>query len=292
MDDPECSITLGQNPHQETVCMCTDVIVTGANGRVGTALFEHQNEEYEYTPFDKKPHPDRETIIGKISNYESIKEAFEGMDGVVHLAADPNINAPFESILENNIIGAYNCLEACRECELSDAVLASSNHVVGMYEKEFAPELYEKDHDLLLDHHSPPRPDSLYGVSKVFLEAIGRFYVEAYEYPKRVYALRIGSVRSPEYDNPYGDAEKGVEKGKWERDSAPYRREIQRMRATWHSRRDVADLIESCLQDETVTFDIFYGVSDNGASWFDISHAKARIGYTPQDSADEWEHPP
>lgn len=269
-----------------------EVIVTGANGRVGTALLDHQNLEYKYIPYDRNPHPDRETIVGDISEYESVKTAFEERDAVVHLAADPNVDAPFESVMQNNIIGAYNCLEACRECELTDVVLASSNHVVGMYEEEFAPELYEIDHDLLLDHNSPPRPDSLYGVSKVFLEALGKFYVEAYEYPKRVYALRIGSVRSPEYDNPYSDAEKGVAQDNWERDSESYRREVRRMKATWQSRRDAASLIECCLQNKSVTFDIFYGVSNNDASWFDISHAEKRVNYKPQDSADQWDSAP
>jgi len=269
-----------------------EVIVTGANGRVGTALFDYQSPEYKYIPYDRNSHPSRETIVGDISEYESVKIAFEGRDAAVHLAADPNVDAPFESVVQNNIIGAYNCLEACRECEITDVVLASSNHVVGMYEKEFAPELYKKDHDLLLNHRSPPRPDSLYGVSKVFLEALGRFYVEAYEYPKRVYALRIGSVRPQEYDNPYGDAEKGVAQGNWERHSVPYRREVQRMKSTWQSRRDVASLIECCLQDDSVTFDIFYGVSNNDASWFDISHAGKRVNYKPQDSADQWDSAP
>jgi nucleoside-diphosphate-sugar epimerase len=269
-----------------------EVIITGSNGRVGTALLDNQSNKYEYIPFDKNSRPDRKTIIGDIADYETVKTAFEGSDGVVHLAADPNVAASFESILESNIVGAYNCLEACREYELTDAVLASSNHVVGMYEQEFAPELYEKDHNLLLDHTTVPRPDSLYGVSKVFLEALGRFYAETYEYPKRVYALRIGSVRTSEYNHPYGDAEKGVDEGKWEPDSPSYRREVRRMKATWQSRRDVASLIECCLQNESVTFDIFYGVSNNDATWFDISHAEEQVGYKPQDIADDWGSPP
>jgi len=101
-----------------------------------------------------------------------------------------------------------------------------------MYEKEHAPELYSIDYDLLLDHRTPVRPDSYYGSSKVFTEALGRYYVENYEYPKQVYALRIGSVRSPEYNHPYGDAERGVESGEWERDSEAYDESVRRMKAT------------------------------------------------------------
>jgi nucleoside-diphosphate-sugar epimerase len=269
-----------------------NVIVTGAFGRVGTALIEHQSDSFEYTLFDRTSNPEIEAVEGDISDYRTVEEAFTGKDGVVHLAADSAVDATWESILQNNIIGAYNCLEACRQQKLKTAVLASSNHVVGMYEEEHAPELYKKDFDLMLDHHSPVRPDSLYGTSKVFLESLGRYYVESYEYPTSVYALRIGSVRPPEYDHPFGDAEAGVEAGRWERHSNRYQQEVQRMKATWQSRRDVASLVECCLSDDSVTFGIFYGVSDNSRSWFDIERARTILRYAPQDSGDDWDGPP
>ncbi|MFC7193682.1 hypothetical protein ACFQL4_01950 [Halosimplex aquaticum] len=60
----------------------------------------------------------------------------------------------------------------------------------------------------------------------------------------------------------------------------------------WHSRRDCAQLIERCLDDDSVSFDVFYGVSDNRNRWFDIDHAREVLGYEPEDSADEWDEPP
>jgi nucleoside-diphosphate-sugar epimerase len=265
-----------------------DIIVTGAYGRVGTALLEYQASRFKYTPFDQHDNPEIDTIIGDISEYGQMKEAFKNRDGVVHLAADSNVDANLNSILQNNIIGGYNCLEACRETEVETAVLASSNHVVGMYEKEHAPQIYEKEHELILDNRSQVRPDSLYGTSKLFLEGLGRYYAENYTYPKQVYALRIGSVRYPKYDHPFGDAEAGVENGQWERESDEYNQQVKRMKATWQSRRDVASLIECCLNDDDVIFDIFYSISDNDRGWFDIEHAKTVVGYEPNDSGDEW----
>lgn len=269
-----------------------NTIITGAYGRVGTALLDHQTEGFKYHPFDRRDHPRFETITGDISEYETVATSFESMDAVVHLAANPAVDGAWDSILQNNVIGAYNCLEACRKNHVDRVVLASSNHVVGMYETEHAPEIYQPDYDLLIDHTVPVRPDSFYGTSKVFLEALGRYYVENYSYPKRVYALRIASVRYPQYDHPFGDAERGVDNGKWTRESDQYHREVTRMKATWQSRRDVAALIECCLQDDSVSFDIFYGVSDNDCRWFDIGHAKETVGYDPVDSADEWTQPP
>jgi nucleoside-diphosphate-sugar epimerase len=267
-------------------------LITGAFGRVGTALTDNQSGQFEYTYFDRDEHPSIESIAGDVSDERALQRAVENSDNVVHLAAVSDVDADWEPILESNIIGTYNCLEACRKHQIHAVVLASSNHVVGRYEEEHAPELYSKGYDLLLDHETTVRPDSYYGTSKVFTEALGRYYVESYEYPKQVYALRIGSVRSPEYDHPYGDAERGVESDDWKRGSDAYERSVRRMKATWHSRRDVASIIECCLADELVEFDIFYGVSENERRWLDIDHAKDVLGYQPQDRAEEWDRPP
>jgi hypothetical protein len=161
-----------------------------------------------------------------------------------------------------------------------------------MYEKDHAPDIYNKEYDMVLDNQTPVRPDSYYATSKIFVEALGRYYVENYEYPKHVYVLRFGSIRNQPYDHPYGDAERGVKKGKWEPDSDAYQRSVQRMKATWQSMRDAAQLIECCLQDNSVEFDIFYGVSDNDRRWFDIQHARSILNYEPQDNAEEWDNPP
>lgn len=267
------------------------VLVTGAFGRVGTALIDH-SEAFKYTYFDRTTHPNFESVLGNVSDLSTIETAIENHEQVAHLAAVPHVDAAWDAVLENNIIGAYNCLEACRRNRVDSVVLASSNHVVGMYEKEHAPELYRRDYELTLDHMTPTRPDSYYGTSKCFAESLGRYYVENHEFPRRVYVLRIGSVRRPRYDHPYGDAEKGVEDGDWTRDSEEYDRLALRMKAMWQSRRDIAHQIDCCLTDETITFDIFYGVSDNERSWFDLERARERIGYQPKDSGDEWTAPP
>jgi nucleoside-diphosphate-sugar epimerase len=161
-----------------------------------------------------------------------------------------------------------------------------------MYESEHSPEIYKPDYPLTVNHETMVRPDSYYATSKVFTEALGRYYVENFDYPSQVYALRIGSVRDSVYDHPYGDAERGVEAGQWDRESPEYNESVRRMKATWHSRRDVAQLIERCLDDKHVEFNIFYGVSDNERRWFDIEHARTVLGYEPQDSSDEWDRPP
>ncbi|WP_137290522.1 NAD-dependent epimerase/dehydratase family protein [Natronorubrum halophilum] len=276
-----------------------DVLVTGSYGRCGTAIIDHLHDDdrYEFTYYNRSdrdagPYAEYETVVGDIADYETLREACEGQDAIVHLAAYPYTDGDWSDIFEPNILGMYNVLEAAREAEVESIVFGSTNHVMGMYELENLPEIYQRDYGLVLDHTDPVRPDSYYGASKSFGEDLGRYYVEGGKFPTRFYALRICSVRSEEYDHPYGDAEIGVAEGDWERGSDEYEEEVARMKATWQSRRDFAHQIECCLQDDSVEFDIFSGVSDNRRRWYDLEHARARIGYDPQDDGEEWDAPP
>ncbi|WP_049914616.1 NAD-dependent epimerase/dehydratase family protein [Haloterrigena salina] len=276
-----------------------DVLVTGSYGRCGTAIIDHLHDDdrYEFTYFNRSdreegPYAEYETVVGDVADYETLREACEGQDAVVHLAAYPYTDGDWTDIFRPNIVGMYNVLEAAREAEVESVIFGSTNHVMGMYEIENAPEIYERDHDLVIDHTDPVRPDSYYGASKSFGEDLGRYYIEDCEYPKQFYALRICSVRSEEYDHPYGDAEIGVEEGDWECGSDEYEEQVARMKATWQSRRDFAHQIDCCLRDDSVEFDIFSGVSDNRRRWYDLEHARARIGYDPQDDGEEWDAPP
>ena len=276
------------------------VLVTGAYGRCGTALIDHlhDQDDYDFTYLNRSDRPDDhsyggyDTYVADVSDAEAIDPAFEGQDAVVHLAAYPGTDGSWGEILEANILGAHNALESARRHEVETFVFASTNHVMGMYEKELAPELYSLKHDLVLDHIDPVRPDSFYGASKSFGEDLGRYYVENYEYPKRFYALRICTVNMPDHDHPYGDAESGVESGKFERGSDEYERKVRRMKGMWQSRRDFAHEVDCCLQDDSVEFGIFNGVSDNQRRWFDLEHARTTIGYNPQDDGEEWDEPP
>jgi len=117
------------------------------------------------------------------------------------------------------------------------------------------------------------------------------YYVERRDAPEGFYAIRIASIREPPYDNPYGDAEKGVERGDWERGSDEYETQVKRLKGTWLSQRDWAQLVESCL-DAELEFGIFFATSENERGWYDIEHAKDVLGYEPRDRAEAWTEPP
>lgn len=292
------------------------VLVTGPYGEAGEAILSylHGKDKYDFTFLDRSDHPDYETHVADIANFNEIRPAFDGQDAVIHLAAQSDAGAAFEEIVNPNLTGTYNILKAMEEADVPKLVFASSQRVMGLYEEDHAPDLYEADYPseldpLRLDHKSLPKPDGYYGASKVFGENICRVHARRDGAPEQVYSLRISSVRTERYDHPYGDAERGVDRGEehmvdedevwdqsqtgsWERGSEQYQEMVKRLKASWTSQRDFAHMLECCLEDDSVTYDTFYAVSGNAARWFDIEHAQAVLGFEPQDDGAQWERPP
>lgn len=274
-----------------------DVLMTGTYGRCGTAIIDHLHDDdsYDWTHYNRSDRPDGhpyggyETVVGNVTEREKLRSAIDGHDAVVHLAAYPYTDGTWEDVVGPNVQGMYNALEAAREAEVETFVFGSTNHVMGMYEAENAPEIYYPGHGVALDHTDPVRPDSYYGTTKAFGEAICRQYAECFDYPEHVYAIRICSVRMPEYDHPFGDAERQVDHGEIERGSDAYNKQVARLRAMWQSRRDFAHQIDCCLQDDSVEFGIFSGVSNNDRRWYSLEHARSTIGYTPRDNGETYD---
>jgi uronate dehydrogenase len=103
------------------------------------------------------------------------------------------------------------------------------------------------------------RPDSRYGVSKAFGEALGAMY--AYKHGLRVTCLRIGNVANVPID--------------------------QRRLAIWISPEDLAQLVRIGLNHPSIRYEIFYGASDNDRAWWD-NEAAFRFGYRPQSRAEDF----
>jgi len=277
-----------------------DVLITGGSGTVGTAITDHlaDRDDYRFTFLDLKEHPDPavKSVIADAAEYDQLASELKDTDAVIHLANIPlDKGGPWERTVgwsrthADNLRLHATIAEAAVDAGVESLVWASSNHAVGMHEVTNAPDIYYPESDVL-EESALPRPDSMYGIEKVYGEGLGRLAAEAHGV--RFYALRIGAVRDPEYDHPYGDAEAGVDRGEWTRGSDPYEEQVARLKALWLSRRDCAQLIDCCLQDESVSFDVFHGVSANDRRWLDIEHARDVLGYQPRDNGDEWESPP
>jgi nucleoside-diphosphate-sugar epimerase len=252
------------------------VAVTGATGIVGTAIRKYLSNRYDLRLITRRQEAFSSTIAN-IQDVRSLVAAFEGTQAVVHLAAAATVEASWPEVLSVNIIGTYNVFEAARSANVDCVIFASSNHVVGMNEVDNAPQLYELDNELVWDAKAEVRPDSLYGVSKVFGEALGRYYVD--NYGLRVICLRIGSVLAG--DDPRSD---DVVKGSAWLKLTP-EQALARLRATWMSQRDCAELISKSLEATGVNWAVVYGVSNNPRRFWDLRSASDLVGFVPQDAA-------
>lgn len=241
----------------------TRLLITGINGIIGQVLDGAFRDRHDLYGLDRAgPFSDR-VLPANIAEYKQIAQVFERfrpLDCVIHLAGDPRVQASWESVLVANIIGTRNIFEAAREFEVPRVIFASSNHVTGAYEG-FEPNLY------LHQQHEPPkispedpiRPDSDYGVSKAFGEAVARYYCARWGI--EAICLRIGAVVAN--DDPTLD---------------------DHLRKVWLSHRDLVQLVEKSLTTNVV-FGIYYGVSNNRGAFWDLSNARMELGYEPVDDA-------
>ena len=148
-----------------------------------------------------------------------------------------------------------------------------------MYELDSVPELYDLNAPSVYDHTVEVRPESLYGVSKVYGEGLGRCYQD--RHGLRVFCLRIGAVRAAE--DPVVPEVLASSPALLDLQTEEQRR--VGMQAVWLSRRDCTHLIACCLDADDVRWAVVYGISDNPRQFGDPSHAREMLGYAPQDRA-------
>jgi nucleoside-diphosphate-sugar epimerase len=228
------------------------VLITGAAGRIGSSLAGQLKDRYDlrlqyHRTIPEQP-PVADTVIADVGVYEQIAPAMQGIDAVVHMAADPSTRADWESVLHNNIVSTYNVYEAARQAGVRKVILASTNHVMGMY---------DRDQEWPIYAGQLPRPDSLYGVSKAFGETLGRYYHD--QHGLAVICLRIGWFLPKPHD----------EIGLW----------------MWLSPRDAAQVVWRAIESD-LTYGIFYAISQNSRRRWDISNTMQQLGYRPQDDAE------
>jgi nucleoside-diphosphate-sugar epimerase len=237
------------------------ILITGINGLIGGVLRNAFQNAHDVYGLDQEGTFSDPVLCADISEYDQVArvmQQFRPLDAIIHLAGDPSPQASWESVLKANIIGTRNVFEAAREFEVPRVVFASSNHAAGAYHG-FEPELntFTQPQPPKISPYDPPRPDSEYGVSKVFGEAIARYYSDRWDV--KAVCLRIGAVLKN--DDPTAD---------------PQNRKI------WLSHRDLIQLIEKSLTTN-VKFGIYFGISNNKDAFWDISNARAELGFEPVD---------
>ncbi|MBA7706135.1 Uronate dehydrogenase [subsurface metagenome] len=254
--------------------MITQVGITGGGGRIGSVLAASLADKYKLTLFYRKTKPapslGLKLVQADLSDEKQVKDIFDGLDAIIHLAADPSTRATWEEVLNKNIIATYNVYEEARRAGISKIVFASTNHVQHGYTMAETPsteDLSYVEQNGLIKLSDPPAPDSLYGVSKLFGEDLGRYYARLFGI--RFVSLRIGSA-APEVVLPW------LTKGdKSRRDH---------LRVMFLSRRDLVDVFDRALQVET-DFLVAYAVSDNKPCVFDLTETREKLSYNPRDNS-------
>ena len=226
------------------------VTVTGAAGLIGTALRDAWRGVFPALRLVDRgdlgeAREGEELLVADLTDLAAARDAVRGADAVVHLAAIPEEDV-FDHLLEVNVRGAYNVFEAARREDVRRVVFASTNHVTGFYPR--AQRIGPDD---------PVRPDSLYGVSKAFGEALGRLYAD--KWSLEVVCLRIGA---------FGERPESAEE-----------------LPMWLSPRDGVRLCTRALVAPDIGFLVVYGASCVTNGWWENPGADA-IGYEPLDELD------
>jgi uronate dehydrogenase len=250
------------------------VVITGAAGIIGSVLRRSLGDGYDVRGLDRSRGRGSELDRVDVTRLKALDGAFDGADAVVDLAASAQLETPWSDVWKNNLRGTMNALEAARRNGVCRFVYASSNHVTGMYEREFpyseivAGRYSQLDPSSipLIDAKTPVRPDSPYAIGKVLGEAAARYYAD--EFGLRSVCLRIGTVN---------------------RDNQPTQ---ARHFATLLTHADLVRLCECALHaPENLGFGIYYGVSANTWRFWDIEEARHAIGFIPQDDAERLRPP-
>src|SRR6516165_12688059 len=210
------------------------VLVTGAAGGIGTRLRQLLKGVYPNIRLSDVKRPadlaaDETFVEADLASMPAVETAVAGVDGIVHLGGY-SVEGPWDTILQSNIIGCYNLFEAAHRKGVRRVVFASSNHAIGFY-----PRYHHIGTDVT------PRPDSRYGVSKVFGEAVGALYAD--KHGMKVTCIRIGNFGDRPLDH--------------------------RRLSIWLKPEDLVQLCRIGLDHPDIHFEIFYGVSDNERSWWD-----------------------
>jgi len=231
------------------------VLITGAAGKLGGHLGRIWQDTYalrltDRCPLDYDISGETKFIEANTADLDQMQALCEGVDTLVHLAADPSPTADFYgSLLESNIKGLFNGFQAAADQGCRRMVYASSvNAVLG----------HPKGHEVTED--SLTHPTNHYGACKVLGEALAwSFY---HQHQLTSVCIRFGAVRidPPEVNDPNDQL--------W-----------------WISGRDIADLVKRSIEVEDIDVAIAHGFSRHRNCDYSIEQTCRLLGYSPKDGS-------
>ncbi|RIK36903.1 MAG: hypothetical protein DCC55_25885 [Chloroflexi bacterium] len=237
------------------------ILITGAAGRIGRFLTQQWRDRYDLVLTDVQA-PKKTYgfpfIQAELSDFDAVRPLTQGIDTVIHLGADPRMEAPWETLLPSNVIGAYNVFEAAHQAGCRRLVFASSINAVFGYPP-----------DQQIHTQMPVNPINLYGATKCWGEALARYYSNAHKLS--CLCLRFAAVsyrpgQDPDYDNRYTV-------------DHPFIDIILTM-------EDLTQLVTKAVEArDDLLFGVFHGVSNNRWKRMDLTDTRAILGYEPEDDS-------
>lgn len=232
------------------------ILLTGAAGRIGSSLARSLPELYDLTLTDLKSPAETvglPFVQANLADMEAVRPLCQGQDTIIHLGADPRMEAGWESLLPNNIISTYNIFQAAHEAHCRRVVFASSINAVFGY-----PE------DVQVHANTPARPINLYGATKVWGEAVASAY--AAQHGLSGICLRFGGVMS-------------------RADCAALQPGIDWLSIVL-TLEDLTKLVIASIEaPDTLTYGVFHGLSNNRWKRLDLTEARTVLGYAPEDDS-------
>jgi nucleoside-diphosphate-sugar epimerase len=249
------------------------VLVTGASGLIGGLTIAQLGEKYDFSGLSRRPVAGIPHIQADIADQAAVARACQGMDIVLHLAAETQDYDDWDKVMSITIGGTLNVFRAAQEAGVGRVVFMSTGSTMCGYEWfEGSPYgmLARNELDRLpagarmLTHTDPPRPDSFYGVGKLFGENTGRLFSD--RYGMSVLCIRLGAVLPD--DRPA----------------------LIRHFPGYLSQADAVQMVDKCLAAPmSLKFDIFDAISENSRRWRDTNHAKEVLGWRPTGSSDNFD---
>ena len=231
----------------------TKVALSGASGNMGSMLrVELQKRGVNLRSASgrqpmKPLHEGEDIMHGDLRDRSTVDRLMEGVDVLIHLAGT-SVERPLPEMIEHNLVGLHEIYEGARRNRVRRIVFASSNHAFGMHST--------KD-KLSLD--AAFRPDGIYGLSKVWGEAMARMYWD--KHGIEGISVRIGSC-------------------------LPRPTEFRHL-STWFGHEDTVQFMMRCIEAPAVGYVAAWGVSNNTRAYWTPTRCE-RLGYRPLQNSEDF----
>jgi len=209
------------------------VVITGSQGSLGRILRKGLEDYFSILCIDINSNDTSIIKVDIASEYERLKSSIKNCDVIIHLAWNSKEDYPNENIKTENKIMSENIYRAAMEVGVPRVIMASSVH---------ANDYSNASKDKKISADDQCWPDTPYGVTKSYIEHLGRFY--ARHHGLEVVCVRLGGVNN---NNEI----------RYEEDSL-YDKVLL-------YREDFIELIRQCVITPAIPFNfaVLYGVSDN-----------------------------